>query len=187
MTFPCETPRTGAAAHFAIALQGHLPTLATDRLILRAPRVTDFDTYAQIACTSRGQHLGGPMTREDAWLDFSQMTSTWLLHGHGLWTIGHAGDIAGFVVLGFEPGDQEPELGFMLTKQAEGMGIGFEAAQAALTHAFDTLGWSTLVSYIDPANTRSISLARRLGALPDGEITDDGDTTLIYRYLREVQ
>lgn len=186
MTFPCETPRNGAAALFAIALQGHLPTLATDRLLLRAPRVTDFDTYAQIACTVRGKHLGGPMSREDAWLDFSQMTSTWLLHGHGLWTIGHAGDIAGFVVLGYEPGDQEPELGFMLTEKAEGMGIGFEAAQAALTHAFDTLGWSTLVSYIDAANARSIKLAQRLGGLPDGEITEDGETTLIYRYVREV-
>ena len=186
MTFPCETPRTGAASLFAIALQGHLPTIATDRLILRAPRVTDFDTYAQIACTERGKHLGGPMTREDAWLDFSQMTSTWLLHGHGLWTIGHAGDIAGFVVLGFEPGDQEPELGFMLTTQAEGMGIGLEAAQAALTHAFGTLGWSTLVSYIDPANIRSIKLAQRLGGLPDGEITEGDETTLIYRYVREV-
>ncbi|WP_147110591.1 GNAT family N-acetyltransferase [Tateyamaria sp. syn59] len=186
MTFPCETPRTGAASLFAIALQGHLPTLATDRLLLRAPRVTDFDTYAQIACTDRGKHLGGPMTREDAWLDFSQMTSTWLLHGHGLWTIGHAGDIAGFVLLGFEPGDPEPELGFMLTEQAEGMGIAQEAAQAALTHAFQTLGWSTLVSYIDPANARSIKLAQRLGGLPDGEIAQDGDTALIYRYVREM-
>ncbi|MEL6464630.1 MAG: GNAT family N-acetyltransferase [Pseudomonadota bacterium] len=186
MTFPCETRRSGAASLFAIALQGHLPTLATNRLILRAPRVTDFDTYAQIVCTKRGKHLGGPMSREDAWHDFSQMTSTWLLHGHGLWTIGDAGDIAGFVVLGFEPGDQEPELGFMLTTQAEGTGVGFEAAQAALTHAFDTLGWSTLVSYIDPANARSIKLAQRLGGLPDSETTEDGETTLIYRYLRKV-
>jgi len=186
MSFACETPRNGAAALFAVALQGYLPTLATERLLLRAPRVTDFDTYAQIACTDRGKHLGGPMSREDAWLDFSQMTSTWLLHGHGLWTIGHAGGIAGFVVLGFEPGDQEPELGFMLAEKAEGMGIGFEAAQGALTHAFDTLGWSTLVSYIDPENARSIKLAQRLGGLPDGEIVEDGETTLIYRYVREV-
>jgi len=182
MMHPCETPRPGAAALFAIALQGELPTLATDRLMLRAPRVTDFDAYAQIACSPRGAHLGGPMTREDAWADFSQMTSTWLLHGHGLWTIGHAGTIAGFVVLGFEPGDQEPELGFMLTETAEGHGIAFEAASAALTHAFDTLGWPTLVSYIAPENARSIALARRLGACPDGEITEGGQTTLIYRY-----
>lgn len=185
MTFACETPRQGAAALFAIALQVQLPTLATNRLILRAPRVTDFDTFFAIAGSDRGKHLGGPMSREDAWADFSQMTATWLLHGHGVWTIGCGGEIAGFVLLGFEPGDREPELGFLLTESAEGKGIAYEAASAALTHAFDTLGWTTLVSYIDPANARSIALARRLGGLPDGEITDDGETTLVYRYVRE--
>jgi RimJ/RimL family protein N-acetyltransferase len=186
MTVACETPRNGAAALFAIALQGQLPTLATDRLILRAPRVSDFDTYAQIVCTARGQHLGGPMTRQDAWLDFSQMTSTWLLHGHGLWTIGHAGDIAGFVGLGHEPGDAEAELGFMLTEKAQGRGIAFEAAKAARDHAFDTLGWSGIVSYLAPDNTRAIALARRLGGMPNGQITDTDGTVLVYRYLREV-
>jgi RimJ/RimL family protein N-acetyltransferase len=185
MTFACETPHRGAAALFAVALQGQLPTLATGRLILRAPRVSDFESYAQIACTARGQHLGGPMSREDAWLDFSQTTATWLLHGHGLWAIGHAGDIAGFVVLGFEPGDREPELGFMLTEAAEGRGVALEAAKAARDHGFETLGWSSIVSYIAPENAHAIALARRLGGLPDGQITQDGDTTLIYRYLRE--
>lgn len=185
MTFACETPRSGVAATFALALQGQLPTLATDRFILRAPRVTDFDTFYAIAGSDRGALLGGPMSREDAWADFSQMTATWLLHGHGVWTIGSYGDIAGFVLLGFEPGDQEPELGFLLTETAEGKGIAYEAACAALDHAFSTLGWSTLVSYIDPANARSIALACRLGGLPDGEINADGSTTLVYRYVRE--
>ena len=185
MTFACETPRSGVAATFALALQGQLPTLATDRLILRAPRVTDFDTFVAIAGSERGAHLGGPMSREDAWADFSQMTATWLLHGHGVWTIGHSGGVAGFVLLGFEPGDREPELGFLLTQSAEGQGIAFEAASAALDHAFSTLGWSTLVSYIEPDNARSIALTRRLGGLPDGEIIEDGARTLVYRYLRE--
>ncbi len=168
MSFACETPRPGAAALFALGLQGPLPTLTTGRLILRAPRVTDFDAYAGIVCSPRGQYMGGPMTREEAWLDFAQMTSTWLLHGHGVWTIGHAGGIAGFVLLGFEPGDAEPELGFLLTAEAEGKGLAQEAAGAALAHAFETLGWSGLVSYIDPGNARARRLARRHGALRDG-------------------
>ncbi|WP_300033578.1 GNAT family N-acetyltransferase [uncultured Roseobacter sp.] len=172
MTFACETPRPGAAALFALGLQEKLPTLRTARLILRAPRVTDFDTFAQIACSERGRYLDGPMTREDAWTDFAQMTSTWLLHGHGIWTIGYQGSIAGFVLLGFEPGDMEPELGFVLTAAAEGQGLATEAAAAARTHAFETLGWSTLVSYIDPANTRAQATARRLGAHQD-DMQDD--------------
>ena len=178
MTYACETPRDGAAALFALNLQRQLPTLTTSRLILRAPRVTDFDSFAAIACSDRGTFFGGPMTREAAWLDFAQMTSTWLLHGHGLWTIGYGGGIAGFVVLGFEPGDLEPELGFMLTKEAEGRGIAFEASNCALTHAFTELGWQTLVSYIDPANTRASKLAANLGANPDGT----RDEAQVWRY-----
>jgi RimJ/RimL family protein N-acetyltransferase len=179
MTFACETPRGGAAALFALALQRQLPTLTTGRLILRAPRVTDFDTYAAIACSPRGRHMGGPMTREQAWDDFARMTSVWLLHGHGLWTIGHAGGIAGFVLLGFEPGDDEPELGFMLTADAEGQGIARDAARAALGHAMDTLGWRTLVSYVDPANTRAIALAERLGGTREAHPVDGA---AVFRY-----
>lgn len=180
--FACETPPSGAAATFALALQGRLPTLATERLILRAPRVADFDTFAEIACSERGRHLGGPMPREDAWADFASMTGGWLLHGHGLWTIGAPEGVAGFVLLGFEPGDREPELGFLLAAQAEGRGYALEAARAARAHAFDTFGWCTLVSYIDPANARAIALACRLGAEPDGEIADGAGRTLIFRH-----
>ncbi|WP_300058855.1 GNAT family N-acetyltransferase [uncultured Roseobacter sp.] len=172
MSFACETPRTGPAAMFALHLQGQLPLLATERLLLRAPKVEDFDAFARIACTERGQYVGGPMTREDAWADFTQMTATWLLHGHGIWTIGRGGEIAGFVLLGFEPGDLEPELGFLLLPEAEGCGIAFEAATAAQKHALDSLGWTTLVSYIDPSNTRAQRLATRLGAVRDGLVDD---------------
>lgn len=185
MSFACETPRDGAAAGFALTLQGQLPTLATDGLILRSPRVTDFDIYAGIACTDRGRFMGGPMTREDAWTDFASMTAGWLLHGHGLWAIGGADGVQGFVLLGLEPGDAEPELGFMLRAGAEGRGIAFGAASAARDHAFDTLGWDSVVSYIDPGNTRAIALARRLGAVPDGEITGtDGTVARVFRHLR---
>ena len=178
MSFACEIPSGGRAGQFALHLQGQLPTLTTERLLLRAPRVSDFDAFAEIACTERGVYLGGPMSREDAWLDFAQLTSTWLLHGHGIWTVGHSGDIAGFVLLGFEPGDAEPELGFLFLQAAEGRGLAEEAARAAKAYAFDTLGWDTLVSYIDPSNTRALTLAARLGGSADGMLED----AAIYRY-----
>lgn len=183
--FACESPPSGAAALFALALQGQLPALATDRLILRSPRVGDFDVFADIACSGRGRFLGGPMTREDAWADFAAMSGGWLLHGHGLWTIGAAQGTCGFVLLGFEPGDHEPELGFLLSQSAEGHGYAFEAARAARAHAFDTLGWRTVVSYIDPDNTRAIALARRLGAQQEGEISGPDGRTLVFRHTAE--
>ena len=49
--------------------------------------------------------------------------------------------------------------------------------------AFGTLGWTTLVSFIDPENNRSIALAERLGAACDDRIDHpDGGLTLVYRH-----
>lgn len=157
---------------FAALLQGHLPTLATERLILCAPRVDDFEFFADIACGPRGRYLGGPMSREAAWDDFARMTATWLLHGHGVWTIANAGGVQGFVLIGFEPGDREPELGILLTELAEGRGIAAEAMRAARAHAFEEYGWTSVVSYVDPENTRAIALMHRLGAHPDADAPD---------------
>lgn len=189
MRFACERPSSGAAARLALALQGQLPTIVTDHLLLRAPRVEDFETYAGILCSERGRFMGGPMSREDAWADFCNVTANWLLHGHGVWTIGNAAGVAGFVTLGLEPGDREPELGFFLAPHAEGRNIAFEAAKAVKGYAFETLGWKTLVSYVSVGNTRSATLARRLGGHIDGEIageTDAEENVLIYRYAHEV-
>jgi RimJ/RimL family protein N-acetyltransferase len=178
MKYACEQPSSGVAGAFALMLQSQLPTLVTDRLILRAPKVEDFEAYAEILATERGQFMGGPFSREDAWADFSNATANWLLHGHGIWAICHSGGVVGFVLLGFEPGDEEPELGFMLREGFEGRGYATEAAQAARNHAFEGLGWTTLVSYIDPLNARSRRVAKRLGAKADGAV--DGST--VYRY-----
>ena len=52
---------------------------------------------------------------------------------------------------------------------ATGRGYATEAARRVRDHARDDLGWTTVVSCIDPANTASVRVAERLGAVPDGE------------------
>ncbi|WP_245306297.1 GNAT family N-acetyltransferase [Roseovarius aestuariivivens] len=167
----CERPAPPKAAALADRLAAELPALETARLRLRAPRLADFAAYADIVCGPRGEGLGGPMAHGEAWYDFSNMVGCWLLRGHGLWSIEPrgGGDLLGFVVLGCEPGDEEHELGFLLTEAAEGHGYATEAAQAARAFARDTLGLPSLVSYIVPQNARSIALAQRLGATPAGD------------------
>lgn len=181
MTNIRKAPAGAMNAYFALALQGDLPTLPTRRLILRAPRVVDFEVFARIACSQRGQFLGGPMAHEDAWAVFSGMTDHGLLSGHGLWTIGHSGATVGFVRLGYEPGDDWPELAVFLDADAEGRGIASEAARAARAHAFDTLGWTTLAIRVALSDTRARALAHRLGGRPAARIALDGRQTLLLR------
>lgn len=169
VSMPWELPASGPAAIFADRLQAMLPVLDTPRLTLRAPKIDDFATYAAIMGSDRAVHMDGPMSREDAYLDFTCTVAGWLLRGHGLWTVlrKDTGAVAGFVLVNMEPGDQEPELGFFLTPDAEGHGFAAEAAKAARDHALETLRLDRLVSYVAPGNDRSARLAETLGAFRD--------------------
>ncbi len=183
---PMESPSTPVAMAQAGELSAGLPRLQTDRLTLRAPELADFEAYAQIACSSRGEGLGGPFSRDEAWYDFASMVGIWLLRGHGLWAVEETTTkrLLGFVVIGFEPGDQHHELGYMMCEETEGQGYATEAAKAARSYAQDTLKIPVLDSYILPSNARSIALAERLGATHVGDISypEDEDPSRIYRH-----
>ncbi len=188
MTAPHEIPIPGPAADFAATLAAQLPVIETERLRLRAPRLADFGIWAEIACGPEGAHLGGPFTRETAFTDFAAVVAMWLLRGHGLWTVEQrpGGDPLGFVLIGFEPGDQAPELGYLFRASARGQGYAAEAARAARDHGFGPMGLPELVSYVAPENTRSIRLAERLGARP-GNPLKDGTTVWHHTPATEIR
>ncbi|PRX33782.1 Protein N-acetyltransferase, RimJ/RimL family [Meinhardsimonia xiamenensis] len=182
-----EMPPAGSAAALAETIAAAIPVLETERTRLRAPRIGDFDLYASIVCSPRGSHLGGPYTRADAWSDFSRAVAGWLLHGHGLWCVETRADrlAIGFVVIGLEPGDAEPELGFLFAREVEGKGFAREAAAAARDFAWHRLGLESLVSYIDAENTRAIELALRLGARRDAAAEARlAEPACVYRHPR---
>ncbi|UWQ18739.1 GNAT family N-acetyltransferase [Jannaschia sp. M317] len=183
MIAPVTIPVAPEAARQAALLDAVVPVLRTSRTTLRAPRLTDFDALHSITGSDRAAFEGGPSTPAESWADFCGMTALWLLRGHGLWTIEtRAGDVAGFVLIGTEPGDREHELGWLMVAEFEGMGLATEAARAALGHAWTALNLPSLVSYIAPGNTRSEAVARRLGATPDGTMYDGQIVT--WRHLR---
>lgn len=180
---PWSAPLTPQMQVAAARYGAVVPVLCTARLRMRAPRLSDFDAYRKIACTERGKYLGGPMTETEAWDDFARMTATWILRGHGVWTAENDdAEVVGFVLIGFEPGDLEPELGFLFLPESEGKGLASEAATAVRDHAFDALGLTTLVSYIDPANTRAKALSLRMGAVAEGQV----DGSDVWRHVRRI-
>lgn len=184
MTAPHETPVPGPAARFADALAAHLPVIDTPRLRLRAPRLADLPAWHAILTTDRAVHLEGPYDRDESFAEFAASLGGWLLRGHGPWAVEtRDAAVIGFVLIGFEPGDREPELGFLFTAEGEGRGLAFEAAAAARGWARDTLNLPALVSYIAPENARSRALALRLGARRDGMV----DGCEVWRHLPETE
>jgi len=147
-----------------------IPTIETDRLRLRAPRLDDLDAHAAFRASDRSRHVGGPFTRSESFSHLAGIAGHWQLRGYGRWIVADRATDAALGVVGpFHPEDWPcPEIAWTVYDTAEGRGIAFEAAQTARSYAYDTLGWTGAVSLIAPDNARSIALARRLGARPDG-------------------
>jgi RimJ/RimL family protein N-acetyltransferase len=161
-----------------------IPQLETPRLRLRAPGIGDFPPYAAFLASDRSIHERGPMDERAAWREFCASLACWPLRGFGGWSVTDrsTGAYLGEVGL-FQPAEYpEPEIGWLVVPEAEGKGIAHEAALAVRAWAYASLGLRTLVSYITPANARSIRLAERLGAWLDRDAPtiDPGD--LVYRH-----
>lgn len=165
-----------------------IPTIMTDRVILRAPIMEDFEPYAEtLTDPERSKYIDGPYSRDGAWKDMCSMIANWHLQGFGGWSMERrkSGEFLGMVAISQAPSFPEVEMGWVIQADAEGHGYGFEAASAMRQHAFDELGFETLVSYIDPDNIRSQKLAERLGAQRDDEAARPAnDPCLVYRHTK---
>jgi ribosomal-protein-alanine N-acetyltransferase len=147
-----------------------IPTLETERLRLRAPKASDFEAYADFRTGPRALYAGGPFSRAEAFEQLAALVGHWLLRGYGRWMVAQKDSDRPLGVVGlYYPDDWlEPEIAWSVFDEAEGQGIAQEAALAARGYAYETLGWTTAVSLIDPRNTRSAALAERLGATREG-------------------
>ena len=160
----------------------HIPTLATERLVLRPHVAGDFDAFADMVTSARGKYMRENLSRIEAWGWFCGDIARWHLFGYGSLMIEADGETVGEVGINDGYGFPEPEIGWLLYDGFEGRGYAGEAAIALRKFAYDACGLKTLVSYIDPRNTRSIALAERLGAIRDdsAERPEPGD--LVFRH-----
>ena len=161
-----------------------IPTLTTERLLLRPPVDADFDAYYRMMATRRSRYMGGPYEKWAAWGAFCHDVACWTMFGHGglMIDLRNTGECVGQVGINHGPMFPEKELGWLLYEGFEGNGYSTEAARAMRDWAFGPGGITSLVSYFDPENTRSMAVAQRLGAVldPDAPVQDAGD--VVYRH-----
>lgn len=165
---------------------GLIPVFEEGRLRYRAPRMEDFDTFADFRTSDRAKGVGGPYSRESAFDSLAEIIGHWHLRGFGRWLVADRETDHPLGVVGlYEPvGWPEPEIAWSVFTGAEGKGIAFEAAQFSRRYAYDVLGWDTLVSCVLPDNTRSANLAKRMGAVYETDFTHTDIGLLnVYRHL----
>lgn len=161
-----------------------IPTITTERLVLRAPVLADFPVYAQFLASPRSAHMGGPYGTFPAWGLFCHDIACWQLFGHGALMIAlrSTGECVGQVGINHGPLFPEKELGWLVYAPFEGKGYAMEAARTMRDWAFGVRGLPTLVSYVDAANTRSVAVAERLGARLDPDAARQDPEDLVYRH-----
>jgi RimJ/RimL family protein N-acetyltransferase len=150
-----------------------IPTLETERLILRPHVPADFDAYAEMwADQDVVRFIGGkPFDREMSWTRFLRNAGVWQHLGFGFFAIeeketGRYAGEAGFHDLrrNIAPSIEGTlEAGWGLNPNVQGWGYATEAMTAAIGWADKHFAGRRMTCIIDPDNLPSIRVASRLG------------------------
>ena len=157
-----------------------IPRLATERLVLRAWREDDRESFAAMNADPRVmEHFRSTLTRPESDALIDRIVDRWRLDGHGLWAVERRDDGAflgftGLAGLDGSPGiPQLVEIGYRFAVAAWGHGYATEAARRAVAWGFDVLGVDEIASWTALSNVRSQAVMRRIGMTHDP--SDDFD------------
>ena len=144
-----------------------IPTLETERLILRGHTTADFAAYAAMwADPAFVKFSGGtPLSEEDAWARFLRPLGHWHLLGFGFWAIEEKLSHRFIGDVGFAEHRREiepslkgiPEIGWAIAVHAQGNGYATEAARAAIRWGDTRFGPVRTACTIHPANLASVT------------------------------
>ena len=145
--------------------------LETHRLILRVPRLEDWEAWAAMMGDRENTHfIGGPMPRSVAWRGMMTVIGNWQAYGYSMFSVIEKATGRWIGRLGpWMPEEWPgPELGWAIRQDSWGRGYATEGATAAADWAFDVLGWTDMIHSIAPDNPASQAVARRLGSTNRG-------------------
>lgn len=145
-----------------------IPTIETERLLMRTWREEDLDPYAAMCADRKVMRYigsGRPLDRDEAWRQIATFLGHWDLRGYGLWAVETKADrsFVGRVGLWRPEGWPGLELGWTLARAHWGRGYATEAGRASMEFAWTELRAAELISLIQPDNEASRRVAERLG------------------------
>ena len=141
--------------------------LETPRLILRVPRIEDFDRFAELqGDADAARHIGGAVSRTEAWRRFLWQPGAWQVQGFGMFAVieRDSGSWLGQTGPWRPEGWPGNEIGYAFHPDVWGRGYALEAATAAIDWSLQALGWDEFIHCIAPENAASQKLATRLGS-----------------------
>ncbi len=166
-----------------------IPSLNTERLLLRAFEEDDLDPFAAMVSNLEVMQLatydGNTMTRTRAWNWLCLMLGHWYMRGFGIWGIEEksSGELIGRIGLQLQESFDDVELVWMLAKSAWGKGFATEGARAAIDYGLNTLALPRIAAVIRMENKPSIRLAERLGMEMEKEV--ERQEILFHQYVIE--
>jgi RimJ/RimL family protein N-acetyltransferase len=168
-----------------------LPTLETERLMLRPRSMADLDDcFAMDRDPEVTKFIPGPWNDPEAHrLFLTNRIQANFGEGLGYWSVfakENTKQFLGWILL--IPADAigpEIEIGWRLNRLTWGKGYATEAARPVLAYAFATLGLEYVIADIAPGNTASMRVAEKLGLSQTRETTYLGQSFASYSITRE--
>jgi len=163
-----------------------IPQLETKRLRLRGFVAADIDAIASIYADPEVARFitmdGVPQSRLNTWKSMTNMMGHWALRGFGMWAVELKAtqELIGFMGPHFPETWPGQEIGWAVARAHWGRGYATEGVRASLDYAFQTLRWPKVIHIINPANTRSIAVAEKIGSTKQDVWTMGERELLIY-------
>lgn len=143
--------------------------LETDRCLVRETTVEDVDAFYELYKDEEITRYMEPLfekREEEIEYTKSYIKNVYEFYGFGMWTVVEkaSGKVIGRAGVSYREGYELPELGFMIGKAFWRKGYAYEVCLAILDYVYENYEMDQIFIFIEPQNSPSIHLAKKLGA-----------------------
>lgn len=143
--------------------------LETDRCLVRETTTEDVDLFYELYKDEEITRYMEPLfedREEEIEYTKSYIKNVYEFYGFGMWTVVEkaTGKVIGRAGVSYREGFEHPELGFMIGNDFQRQGYAYEVCSAIVDYMYENYDMEEILIFIEPQNTPSINLAKKLGA-----------------------